>query len=143
MKTLKFRPASFVEVDDQKGGRKVVLVCKDGVTYWDLADSSRATPIVFHSVMKPVDIGTLAEFVKAKKIDKVCLLLIEHMKRKGDERFKDPLYFMRAIWFVEKKVNSDKLDPDEVVLAYACEQANRQEKDAAQVQKLAEQFCSS
>jgi hypothetical protein len=57
MKTTKFPPGSFLEIDDLQGGRKVVLVGRDGVTYWDTIDAEKVTPLVIHPVCKPIELG--------------------------------------------------------------------------------------
>ena len=58
-KKTRFKPASFLEVDDLYGGRKVVMVGADGITFWDALDVETVTPIVIHPIFKPVEIGPL------------------------------------------------------------------------------------
>ena len=51
-KRTRFKPASFLEVDDLYGGRQVVMVGADGITFWDALDVETVTPIVIHPIFK-------------------------------------------------------------------------------------------
>ena len=73
-KSQRFTPGSYLEVDDLGGGRKVVLVAKDGATFWDSLDVERVTPIVIHAELHPVDLGTLHDLV-AKRGSNVWFVL--------------------------------------------------------------------
>lgn len=104
MKIHKYQPGSFIEVDDMAGGRRVGMVCKDGVTFWDLLDSERCTPLTIHPSMNPQELGNLVQFSRDKGLGKATQALVGHMQAADDQRLSgDPLFVMRALWFVAKK----------------------------------------
>ncbi|WP_240533956.1 hypothetical protein [Aeromonas veronii] len=104
MKTMRFQPGTFLEVDDLAGGRKVVMVCKDGVTFWDMLDAKEATPLVIHPSMNPVEIGTFAQFSAAKGLQRATRKVIAFLRRRLDTRLdSDPLFVMRVLWFAAQK----------------------------------------
>jgi hypothetical protein len=146
MKTVRFQPGTFLEVDDLVGGRKVVMVCKDGVTFWDTLDIKEATPLVIHSSMNPVEIGTLAQFIAAKGLQRATRKVIAFLRRRLDARLdSDPLFVMRVLWFVAQKGEGDTYEPDDGVLDWACEQAHSQQQAASRIhgyaEKYAQKFC--
>lgn len=97
-KKTRFKPASFVEVDDLYGGRKIVMVGADGITYWDALDVEVVTPIVIHPIFKPVEIGPLIEFARRNDLLDALRNLTAHINAAQDGRAqRDPLYVMRAL----------------------------------------------
>ena len=56
-KPLKYKPGVFVEIEDFNGGRKVVMTCRDQVTFVDSSSPDESTPIIYHPVMKPEELG--------------------------------------------------------------------------------------
>ncbi|MEX5504349.1 hypothetical protein Q1J61_11185 [Pseudomonas putida] len=144
MKIHKYQPGSFIEVDDMAGGRRVGMVCKDGVTFWDLLDSERCTPLTIHPSMNPQELGNLVQFSRDKALGKATQALVGHMQAADDQRLSgDPLFVMRALWFVAKKASGEDYVPDAGTLQWACEQAQAQTQSAERVHQLAGQYCSA
>ncbi|MDO1493797.1 hypothetical protein HND72_04235 [Pseudomonas putida] len=144
MKIHKYQPGSFIEVDDMAGGRRVGMVCKDGVTFWDLLDSERCTPLTIHPSMNPQELGNLVQFSLDKGLGKATQALVGHMQAADDQRLSgDPLFVMRALWFVAKKASGEDYVPDAGTLRWACEQAQAQTQSAERVHQLADQYCSA
>ena len=94
-KKTRFKPASFLEVDDLYGGRKVVMVGADGITFWDALDVETVTPIVIHPIFKPVEIGPLIEF--ARRNDLLDALRIKTSARTGVRKTSSPHHLGRAV----------------------------------------------
>lgn len=143
-KTLRFLPGTFLEMDDMEGRKKVVMVCKDGVTYWDLLDAKESTPLVIHPSTNPVGLGSFVQFGKDKGLQQATRTLIAYLRRRIDARLDtNPLFVMRVLWFVSQKASGTEYTPDDSVLDWACEQAQAQEQTAARIHKYAEQFCTA
>ncbi|WP_025754289.1 MULTISPECIES: hypothetical protein [unclassified Pseudomonas] len=143
MKIHKYQPGTFIEVDDMAGGRRVGMVCKDGVTFWDLLDSERCTPLTIHPSMKPEELGNLVQFSQAKALGKALQALVSHLQAVDDQRLgSDPLFVMRALWFVGQKASGEAYVPDAETLLWACEQAQAQAQSAEHIHQLAGQYCS-
>lgn len=144
MKSMKFPAGTFIEVDDMAGGRRVVMVCKDGVTFWDVMDPAVATPITLHPVMNPVELGSFVGFCKDNGLDVATQLLVKFLSVRADNRLNsDPLFVMRALWFISKHSTGSGFVPDERLLASACQEAELQEQGAARIHDLAGQYCSA
>ncbi|WP_043201349.1 hypothetical protein [Pseudomonas putida] len=144
MKIHKYQPGGFIEVDDMAGGRRVGMVCKDGVTFWDLLDSERCTPLTIHPSMNPQALGTLVQFSQDKGLASATQALVGYLQAAGDPRLNaDPLFVMRALWFVAQKAAGVGGAPDEATLLWACEQASAQEQSAARIHQLAGQYCAN
>lgn len=95
---FKFKPATFLEVDDLYGGRKIVMVGADGITFWDALDVEAVTPIVIHPIFKPVDIGALIEFARRNdQLDALRALTQRINAEQASRAQRDPLYVMRAL----------------------------------------------
>ncbi|SIR36783.1 hypothetical protein SAMN05216501_0329 [Pseudomonas putida] len=142
MKIHKYQPGTFIEVDDMAGGRRVGMVCKDGVTFWDLLDSERCTPLTIHPSMNPQALGTLVQFSQDKGLVSATQALVTYLQASGDTRLtEDPLFVMRALWFIAKKAITENI-PDSATLSWACDQARAQEQTAARIHQLAAQYCS-
>ncbi len=144
MKSMRFQPGTYLEVDDLVGGRKVVMVCKDGVTFWDMLDAKVATPLVIHPSLNPVEIGTFAQFSAANGLQRATRKLIAFLRRRLDARMdSDPLFVMRVLWFVAQKRVGDAYEPDDGVLDWACEQSQSQQQAAARIHGYANKFCGA
>lgn len=96
--TMKFQPGSFLEVEDLHGGRKVVMVGRDGVTMWDSVDPSRVTPISIHPVFKPISLGALGTYVQANGLGDLARSVLDWLRANGDRREDDALFVVRMIW---------------------------------------------
>ena len=143
MKTMRFQPGTFLEIDDFAGGRLVVMVCKDGVTYWDMLDAKDGTPIVIHPSMNPIELGTLVDFCASKALQASMRKMISFFRESNDDRLNsDPLFVMRVLWFVSQKASGELYEPDEAVLNWACAQAKAQQKVCSRIHGYAEKFCS-
>ena len=125
------------------GGRRVGMVCKDGVTFWDLLDSQRCTPLTIHPSMQPRALGTLVQFSQEKGLVGALQALVAYLQSAGDARLNaDPLFVMRALWYLADKAAGVGSVPDEAMLLWACEQATAQEQVAARIHQLAGQYLS-
>ena len=143
MKTHKYQPGTFIEVDDMAGGRRVGMVCKDGVTFWDLLDANGCTPLAVHPSMKPEGLGTLIQFAQREGLVEATRVLVNHLRAGNDHRLgADPLFVMRALWFIASKAKGEGYVPDAAMLQWACEQADAQEQLAGRIHRLAGQYCS-
>lgn len=143
MKSLRFQPGAFLEIDDLAGGRKAVMVGKDGVTFWDVLDAKQATPFVIHPSLRPVALGSFVQFSAAKGLQSVARQLIAYLRRQQDPRLEtNPLFTLRALWFIAQRSTGAGDEPDEAVLQWACQQAQAQEDAALRIQRYAEQYCA-
>lgn len=140
MKTMRFQPGTFLEVDDLQGGRKVVLVGKDGVTMWDSVDTEKVTPVVVHPVFKPAELGSTVTFVKTKGLSQAAKKVLESLQVHMDPRAADSLFVMRVLWSLAPKVAGDAWTPDEAALQEACRTAAEQESLALRMHGQAEQY---
>ena len=136
-KKTRFKPASFLEVDDLYGGRKVVMVGADGITFWDALDVETVTPIVIHPIFKPVEIGPLIEFARRNDLLDALRNLTAHINAAQDGRAqRDPLYVMRALVAYSKGA----CDGSAGAFEKAVEAANEEEKRAMGAQAIYEKF---
>ncbi|NIF27684.1 hypothetical protein F3J44_15040 [Pantoea sp. Tr-811] len=143
MKIHKYQPGTFIEIDDMAGGRRVAMVCKDGVTFWDLLDPALCTPLTIHPSMNPQELGSLVTFSQGRGLAKATQALVAHLRAAGDQRLDhDPLFVMRALWFVAKRASPAQAVPDAATLVWACEQAQAQAQSAARIHQLAGQYCA-
>ena len=137
MKPLKSPPGHFLAIDDLYGDRTVVLVAKDGVTFWDTLDAEAATPLALHPVFNPEDLGTLTVFAKAAGLTVSLPLIIQYLRTQAV----DPhvLRVMRMTWALAQAQVRLARFPD---LAKAWARVQLQEERAAQIQAHAERFCA-
>lgn len=143
MKNMKFPAGTYIELDDMAGSRRVAMICKDGVTFWDVLDSEAATPIAVHPSMNPVELGSFVQFGKAKGLEDATRLLVRFLRSRQDNRVEtNPLFVMRVLWFVAQKSTGAGFIPDENLLSWACEQADAQEQVSSRIHQLAAQYCS-
>lgn len=144
MKNMKFPAGTYIELDDMVGGRRVAMICKDGVTFWDVLDSEASTPIVVHPSMSPVALGSFVEFSKAKGLEDAMRILVRFFRSRLDNRVETkPLFVMRVLWFVAQKSTGPGFIPDENLLSWACEQAEAQELASSLIHQLAAQYCTA
>lgn len=124
MKKLKYPLGNFLEIDDLHGARKVVMVGRDGITFWDAIDIDVVTPIIIHPAMSPVDLGTLMNFVKQNALLTVASQLVQylHLIRPGDS-----LFAMRTLWCLAKQKHGDDWSPGEAEFKQAIASATDQE----------------
>lgn len=138
MKSMKFTPGTYLEMDDLVGGRKVVLVGKDGVTYWDICNSKQATPIVIHPKFNPTSIGTLAQ-ISGKIGISFVKRVVEKLKAISDDKADDGLYLVRVLWQLQtNKISESNLTDD--ALKVAIDSAIQQEVTAARIHEHAKKF---
>lgn len=140
MKTLKFQPGSYLEVDDLQGGRKVVLVGRDGVTYWDTMDAEKVTPLVIHPVCKPVELGSMMRFILACGLSDVAVKVPELLRARMDARAEDALFIMRVLWVLSKEVSFGTV-PGDSFIDTAIAKAKEQERVAQSIHASADRYC--
>ena len=139
-KKTRYKPASFLEVDDLYGGRKMVMVGADGITYWDALDVDAVTPIVIHPIFKPVEIGPLIEFARRNDLLDALRMLTQHINSTQAERAqRDPLYVMRVLVAYSKGA----CDGSEDAVERSVTSANEEEQRAMGAQAIYEKFASA
>ena len=140
MKDMKFQAGTFLEVENLIDGRKVVQVCKDGITYWD-SISEPLAPVIIHPVFKPVSLGSLTQFISEHRLNTAATTLITYFRLKSDSRLdNDSLFFMRTLWFLAQKVKGDDYRPVLEELEWAYEQAKQQEENVLKIHSYAKQY---
>ena len=127
MKTTKYQPGTYLELDNGAGGRKVVLVGRDGVTYWDSIDPSKVTPLVIHPVLKPVELGSVSSFISAKNLRFAAPKAMEVLSVFKPTRQQDSIYIMRVLWHLASKATGEQWVPQEGEIRDALAEAERQE----------------
>jgi len=133
----RYKPASFLEVDDLYGGRKIVMVGADGITYWDALNAETATPIVIHPIFKPVEIGALIEFARTNDLLDALRSLTQHINDTQDNRAqRDPLHVMRVLVAYSKGT----CDGSDDAVERAIKEANDEENRALGAQAIYEKF---
>jgi len=141
-KSLRFTPGSFLEVDDLGGGRKVVLVAKDGATFWDAMEVERVTPIVIHAELHPAELGTLHDLVAKRGLTHALGAVIAYARAQLDPRIDtDPLLVGRVLWFLSQKSEQrDPYVPDDATVRWAFTQAEAQAHAALAVHEQVEKY---
>lgn len=141
---MKFQPGTFIEVDDLVGGRKVVMVARDGVTYWDALDPNLVTPLFIHPSLKPVALGSFVEYNRACGFAGAGMEIVRFLRGRFDTRVdSDPLFLMRVLWLTVQRATTEKREPDAQLVAWACDQAQVQQKSAVRVHGYAAKFCET
>lgn len=136
-KVTRYTPTSFLEMDDLHGGRKIVMVGADGITYWDALDVERVTPVVIHPVFKPKAIGGLVAFARQHDMIAGLRALTARINdRQADRAKRDPLYVMRAMVAYSTGV----ADGSDAALDAALAAANAEEKLALDTQEVIERY---
>ena len=137
MKPLKSPPGHFLAIEDLYGDRTVVLVAKDGVTFWDTLDAETATPLALHPVFKPEDLGTLVVFAHSAGLSQSLPVIIQFLR--GQARDPNLLRVMRMTWALAQGAVKS---PRETDLLSAWARVQLQEQRAAQIQGHAERYCA-
>lgn len=125
-KQSRYTAGNYLEVDDLGGGRRVVLVARDGLTYWEAMDVEAVTPIAIHADLHPVDLGTLHEFAHARGLKTALKVLIAHAGEQLDARIDDPLFVGRALWVLAQQGLKGEATPDLTALREALQRAEAQ-----------------
>ena len=131
-KSTNYPPGTFLEVDHPNGGRKVVLVCRDGVTYWDALDVASVKPRMIDPEQNPVDLGNLVQYANREGLHVALAMAVAWLQAKQDKRVADPLFFARMLWHLAQK---GALEPDDAALDEACQAAQNQARSARIIQK--------
>jgi uncharacterized protein len=139
MTGTKFQPGVFLEVDDLNGGRKVVLVGRDGVTYWDSIHVEQVTPLSIHPVMKPIALGTVVSFAQDKKLAPAIGAVLDLLRTRQTGRDKDSLFVMRVLWILSASATAEPM-PSGAALEHACQQAEEQEALALRLLEHAQRY---
>lgn len=132
-KTQRYKPGSFLEMNDLCGGRKVVMVGRDGVTYWDSLNTDEATPIVVHPVLQMQELGTLVSYIRENELSNVAVKIMKHLKVHMDARETDSLFVMRVLWSITQKSGGKLMSVDDATLQSALNEAATQEANAVRV----------
>ena len=139
-KVTRYTPASFLEMDDLHGGRKIVMVGADGITYWDALDVDRVTPVVIHPVFNPKALGGLVAYAREHDMVEGLRALTGRINdRQADRAKRDPLHVMRALVAYSKGV----ADGSEAALDAALAAANAQETLALETQRVIERYAEA
>ncbi|ANN80859.1 hypothetical protein [Bordetella flabilis] len=138
MKTMKFQPGTYLEMDDLAGGRKVVCVGRDGSTYWDMLDADRITPIVIHPSQNPKGLGSIADFLQASGLQDTAQGVIDHLRDQGLDPEGNALFVMRVLW--EMARNSDESMSGDALYGQAVRAAQAQEAAALRIHARAAQY---
>lgn len=100
-------PGTFVELDNLMGGRKISLVCPDGLTSIDSTAVGFSTPFLIHKKFKPLALGSISHFVLNHHLDDAYSRLVSVLRRKEMENEStDCLFIIRALDFL--RLNSEK-----------------------------------
>lgn len=142
MKSTKFQPGTFIELDDLAGGRKVALVGKDGVTFWDSVDTDQVTPLLIHPVLKPAALGSLVAFARAHRLGDAARHLLDALRRELDPRQNDALFVMRVLWQLAPQAAAEGWVPDDAALRRALSAAQAQQERAARVHAQAGRYAA-
>jgi hypothetical protein len=140
VKGMKFQPGSFLEIDDLRGGRQVVLVGRDGLTCWDSINTTEATPLLIHPVMQPVDLGTLASFVSSRGLSVAVPIVLQSLRVQHPGRESDSLFVMRMLWSLPSAPLADWM-PDATAIDQAYRAAEQQEMLAYRLQSYTRRYC--
>lgn len=144
MKSTRYPAGSFLEIDDLKGGRKVVMVAKDGVTYLESTQAgSPLTPVAIHPVLHVEELGALGAFAMRRGLTAALRKLIEVMRERFDTRLDhDPLYVMRLLWALGRGAEPGYV-PDAAAIDRACQVAAAQEQASVQLHFYAERYAAA
>lgn len=141
--SMKYRPWIFLEIDDlvTRGGRKVVGTLKDGVTFFDFADTEIGTPIVIHPVFNVRVLGTLTDVFLASPVARQKDELMRYLREQGGDI--EPLFLARVVWALTQAAPSDGVVFTESDFASAREAALTQHENARRVHGYAEAYCTA
>ncbi len=135
-KALKYIPGSFLEVDSAEGGRKVVMVGRDGCAFWDALDASTSTPISIHPVLRPVEIGTIESLITSRGLRAACEVLLNNLRAGGELELRDDvLLIARVLWALAPHTKGEGWHPPATVLSEAIASAKAQAQKAAATQR--------
>ncbi len=137
-----YTPGTFIEIDDLYGNRKISMVAKDGITFWDAVSVDSVTPIIIHPVFNPVELGSLMDFVQKHKAEAVLAAVAAFFKRKLDDSLEsDPIYLMRIIWaFVSIKNPPYESDVSDSNIEDAIAMAQEQNRNVMELHEFTVQF---
>ena len=135
---------TFLEISDQAEGRKVVMVCKDGVTFWDVLDAKGVTPLVVHPTMEPKELGTLITYRDENGLKPALDAVIAFMRDQGNVRLdNDPLFVFRVLWFIRGRATCDNATPSAETIQWAIEQTLAQEDKLLRNHGVIERYVTS
>lgn len=127
----RFSPGSFIELDDLLGGRKISLVCDDGITAVDNVHPDKALPVLIHPKFNPLVIGQMHEFLIEHSLQNQMTQIITYMTRKemGDLYF-DSLLMMRIMFQINQRYGNQELsDKDYGSIITSCQQIQKELDD--------------
>lgn len=110
----KFQPGIFIEIDDLMGGRKISMVCDDGITAIDNINPDKAVPIMIHHKLTPTVIGFMHEILKSKSMERHYANVVTVMARRDmGALFKDNLLMIRVLMLIQEGEGSEELSDRE------------------------------
>lgn len=144
MKNTRYRAGTFIEIDDLSGGRKIVMVCKDGSTYWDTLNAHESTPIIIHDCLNPLAIGSMSEFLETSGLQGMVADILRTLRGKiGDRVDEDPLFLMRVLWHSSKLSSGKPKQDAKAITITALDKAQSEHDKAVSVQKHIEKYYSA
>lgn len=138
MKNLRFRPGTFIEIDDLSGGRRVALVARDGVTFVDSYDHQRVTPLALHPIFRPLPLGSMMEYAKVTGLLPCLEGVIDFLTEQHREP--DGLTVMRMLRHLKGVVETE---PTHEQLVNALASADAQLKSGFKLHAMAVAYCSA
>ncbi|CND61833.1 hypothetical protein [Yersinia pseudotuberculosis] len=125
----KYPAGSFVELDDLMFGRKIALVCDDGLTSQDSIDIDKISPLAIHVIQNPESLGFLNEYVSRFELNDEINLLINTMTRLDlTDELRDPLLIMRVLSLIVSDKKAGIILGEPKIKAYIKAAKNNQNK---------------
>lgn len=120
----KFTPGIFIEIDNLMGGRKLSLVCDDGITAIDNVDITKSTPIMIHPKLKPVEIGFTHDYLKAHNLDRHYANVITLITRRDlGSIYADSLLMIRILHAITtRSMKSELSDKEYAEIIVQCQE---------------------
>lgn len=137
--TMKFKAGTFIELDDMHGGRRVALICRDGITCIDSMNVDESTPLFLHPVFDPVALGTLMEFVAARDMRHALSVAMDYSLN-NDPVLPDALMLFQRLWFLSSYGIKGDMTPSLELLNQAASDANAQRDRALAIHHYASRY---
>lgn len=141
-KTMRFQAGSFIELDDFHGGRRVAMVCRDGITCVDSMNTAESTPLFLHPVMEILPLGTLMEFVVRHDLRNAMAQVVDDAVL-NDEPIPDALMLIQRLWFLNRFGIKGDMTISPEVLKQAKDSANTQRENALLIHHYAAHYVQS
>jgi hypothetical protein len=139
-KAAEFQPGSFLRVNDLLGGKKIVQVGQDGVTFLDCIDTSKVTPIPLHPIFEAESLGTISHFVRTHQVSSAVVAIMEFLEQTNSPRRDDSLFIMRMLLNVIDMKRPEGWLPPEPLILSLYDSAENQERSALEIHKACENY---